>query len=201
MMKEVVIARYKEKLSWINLLPEDVLINVFNKGGDDFILSNANNFILENVGRESDTYLRYIVNRYDTLPDCVLFLQGSIDDRLDQKIFNLHDFFNVATSWSFVGALRTCFEDEGWGKELDYKHNISNFDLTFGEFQKHFIGIDFHKHSLFVPGAYFLVGRDLIRRHPINFYQNLLLTELGTHQNPRFGHFMERSWFRIFQGF
>ena len=35
---------------------------------------------LPNVGRESHTYLTYVIENYDTLPDVITFSQGRIDD-------------------------------------------------------------------------------------------------------------------------
>lgn len=201
MDKEVVIARYNEDLSWTSSLPSDTLINIYNKSADNFFLQDAKNIKLNNFGRETDTYLRYIVERYETLPDCVFFSQGAINDRLDQKLFPLNIYFSVATTWSFIGALRVCYEGYEWGRELDNIGKISDYTLSFGEFQEKYLNLRYEKHSLFVPGGYFLVGRDLILRRPKDYYENLLATELGSHINPRYGHFMERSWFRIFQGF
>ena len=70
--REIVIARYNEDVSWAYSLPKDVKINLFNKGPDSFLLDGAHNVKLENFGRESGTYLKFIVSRYDTLPDVCL---------------------------------------------------------------------------------------------------------------------------------
>jgi hypothetical protein len=66
----IVIARYKEDLTWTNTLKTPFL--VYNKGE---YLEGAIN--VPNIGRESGTMMLYIIENYDRLPDNVTFLQGN----------------------------------------------------------------------------------------------------------------------------
>lgn len=96
---EVVVAAYSEPLDWIAALPAALRarVRVFIKKADrpeedvpDGVLSID---YLENVGRESDTFLRYIVERYDSLPSRVMFLQGyplDLDDQAFEDFFDKH---------------------------------------------------------------------------------------------------------------
>lgn len=71
-MSIVVVAKYTEDVSWTLLLPPGWKVHVYDKGpGGAF----------ENVGREAETYARFVVDRYDSFLDLdpattVLFLQG-----------------------------------------------------------------------------------------------------------------------------
>lgn len=73
-----VIARYNENVSWTRYLPGRVTI--YNKGNTipHFDrLDNINIQQIQNVGREGHTYLYYILENYNKLPDRVTFLQGN----------------------------------------------------------------------------------------------------------------------------
>ena len=66
MNKSLIISRYKEDLEWLHN-HKDFEITVYNKGCK---LSGDKNFKvlnLENVGRESHTWLYHIVKNYESL--------------------------------------------------------------------------------------------------------------------------------------
>ena len=55
-------------------------IIVFNKGNDDVNIKytdKINVISIENVGREGETYLQYIINNYDSLPEHIWFIQAN----------------------------------------------------------------------------------------------------------------------------
>ena len=81
----IVISRYNENLDWVQSLVDTeswiTHIIVYNKGLPNISFSGKaleKIQILEipNEGREGETYLRYIIDNYDTLPEHVWFLQG-----------------------------------------------------------------------------------------------------------------------------
>lgn len=78
-----VVAKYKEDVSWIKNYDLDYYI--YNKDNED------HNFELNspNIGRESETYIRFILDNYDILNerDKILFLQGNPFDHLDIEEF------------------------------------------------------------------------------------------------------------------
>lgn len=70
---ELVIARYNENLNWIDKVPKDIKITIYNKGKNDI----PYNYIkLPNEGRESNTYLHHITYNYYNLSDRIIFVQG-----------------------------------------------------------------------------------------------------------------------------
>ncbi len=76
-MQDIVVARYNENLDWLNLIPKHFNIIIYNKG--DTLTNIKNNWKiiqLQNIGRESHTYLQHIINNYDTLADKTVFCQG-----------------------------------------------------------------------------------------------------------------------------
>ena len=67
-----VICRYNEDLSWTKKLIIPKVI--YNKG--ESLNEEYYAIDIENVGRESEAYLRFIVDNYDKLPHRIVFLQG-----------------------------------------------------------------------------------------------------------------------------
>lgn len=80
---KIVVARYNENISWLNSEMSNCII--YNKGNK---LDINNEILLENVGRESETYLHYIITNYDNLPDVVVFTQAGISDHVDRDYVN-----------------------------------------------------------------------------------------------------------------
>lgn len=74
----LLVARYKEDLTWINSVPACIDVVIYNKGPrlTQKFARPASMLDVENVGRESDTYLRYVHDNYDRLPDALVCLQG-----------------------------------------------------------------------------------------------------------------------------
>jgi hypothetical protein len=71
----LVIAHYNEDLLWLdNLLIKnpDFTYIIYSKGKS----CTRPHIALENKGRESDTFLKYITDNYYNLPDRLVFLQG-----------------------------------------------------------------------------------------------------------------------------
>lgn len=83
---QVVIARYKEDLSWVEREFPNENVIIYNKGPDDLpnsITSKYKIVSLPNFGRETHTYLYHIVHNYDHLAERTLFLQGNPFDHQD----------------------------------------------------------------------------------------------------------------------
>lgn len=73
---EIVIARYDEDLKWIlNNSKYAQHATIYNKGENN-INTLLTSIPLQNVGRESHTYLYHIINNWDNLADRTIFFQG-----------------------------------------------------------------------------------------------------------------------------
>jgi hypothetical protein len=90
---DIVIARYKEKIDWLEdalnqLKPNyDITVWIYNKGTtlvqlpEEICDDTLSVRTLPNVGRESHTYLHHITQHYDNLNDrYVIFLQGDFKE-------------------------------------------------------------------------------------------------------------------------
>ncbi len=58
-MKHLVVSRYKEDLSWLDEVPEDINIYLYNKGESS---GRDDEILLPNIGREAHTFLYHVIN-------------------------------------------------------------------------------------------------------------------------------------------
>jgi len=83
MSYKIIVSRYNENIEWLNGERSNCI--VYNKGDS---LQIENEIMLKNVGRESETYLHYIITNYDNLPDVVVFTQARISDHKGKDDIN-----------------------------------------------------------------------------------------------------------------
>ena len=96
----LVVARYHEDLAWLKDVPSNFDIIVYNKD----VTREANIphdraitiIPRDNVGREADTYLTYIIDHYDTLPETIVFCQGDPFPHSPHFI----DLLKLSDTWS-----------------------------------------------------------------------------------------------------
>jgi hypothetical protein len=175
----VVVAKYKEDVSWVKQLNYEY--KIYDKSLD-----------IPNVGREAETYLRFIIENYDGLPDYTVFLQGNPFDH--SKIANV-DFINksIESAGDSVIFLNTLYPED---------HN------AFTRTRESFIAL-FHcpipPTFLFSPGAQFIVPRKNILCRPKEFYETIskVMVENNektyTHKNCLVCPWtIERMWMYIF---
>jgi len=78
---KVVVARYNEDIKW--LLPIISIVTVYNKGLDDLNYIPQEKIIkCTNVGKEGGTYIKHIIDNYNSLDDYTVFIQGKIHDHV-----------------------------------------------------------------------------------------------------------------------
>lgn len=84
MKVDIIVASYNENIDWIheNNLQNQAII--YNKNANRILIDHGYKSIiqLENVGRESHTYLYHIINNYSNLADLNFFIQGHPHDHV-----------------------------------------------------------------------------------------------------------------------
>jgi len=199
---QIVVAKYNEDIKW--LLPFKSITIIYNKGEQHPLLNRFETVYLNNVGRESHTYLYHIVENYDKLADKTIFFQGNIIDHID-KILDIEDYFK---NNPFIGKLDN-YKIDNLKKEI-YHYGKYKKDLKTGNLKKslflpyewltNIIGINIPENiteSKVVWNANFSISKELILSKPKAFYQNIL-RYISDHSNPEEGHFLERTWYMIF---
>ena len=79
------------KIKWLKSEKDNCIF--YNKGNK---IGIENEIMLKNAGRESETYLNYIITIYDNLPDIVVFTQGNISDHRTGRVQHLLDLKDSA---------------------------------------------------------------------------------------------------------
>jgi len=204
MSYKIIVARYNENIKWLTSEMKNCII--YNKGNP---LNIHNEILLENVGRESETYLHYIITNYDNLPDVVVFTQARIaDHKGSDDIRYLINIKNEALHYSKSNPTivhthtgKCIYYDKEWNVRQDgyyLKDNYkNNKPITFIEWFKTNIDIDYPNPIKIYIAAIFAVKKEKILSRPIEFYKKLI-SEVNHHINSTEGHFFERSWYYIF---
>jgi hypothetical protein len=204
MSYKIIVARYNENIEWLKSEMSNCI--VYNKGNK---LQMENEIILENLGRESETYLHYIITNYYNLPDVVVFTQARISDHKGSDDINyLINIKNQALchskSQNFIRH-----NDVGVHKYLDKNWNLcengyylkdnykNNNPIKFSEWFKTNINVNYPNPINIYLNAIFAVKKENIINKPIEYYKKLIL-EVNHHINSTEGHFFERSWYYIF---
>jgi len=206
---KIVVARYNEDISW--LLPLNHYCLFINKGET---LHMDNEMQLENIGRESHSYLWYIINHYENLPDIVAFTQGNIKDHIDINSLNyldnmikqavnynkslpnaLHDYKTNKKMNNELGPLWN-YREGDWYLKNNYLKNEEQFFINW--FIKNIKQEYPYPTMYFYLNGIFAVRKELILNHSKEYYENLIKS-VDHHINPAEGHFLERSWFHIFE--
>ena len=208
----MVISRYNENLKWINTDPFNKYpLIVYNKGiNNDFEYSSKIKKVVntKNVGREGHTYLLHIINNYDNLADFTLFLPGSLEHQ--EKLWKAKKILSVLeedekkciyiehiapdgimdfeiSEYKSTNAQNLLVNDEKKLLESDIK--------PFGKWYANYFN-DIKLDSVSYLGVLALKKEDILQ-HSKEYYE-VFLNQLSTHSNPEVGHYIERTWSKIF---
>jgi len=205
-MYDIVVARYNEPLTWLDYLtPEQKAhIKVYNKGPDDLPCPVTEK--LPNVGREGHTYLWYIIQNYERLPDYLIFIQANPFDHFN---FKAKDMSDVVSDWlreiKWYGITEGISSDK-YQHDIShesrfkyYKGNLHPSSKNLGEWMDEFIEPGVCPPKRMHACGCFGVSSNLIKTRPVEYYKRIL-DELAVDNNPESGHYLERSWHYIFNG-
>jgi hypothetical protein len=201
---DVVVAHYDEDLQWLDKVKDHsrVSATVYHKGNDP----PPGAILLENVGRESHTYLTHIVRNYGRLADLTLFLQGNPVDHAPHDVPLTEHIALLAASAARYG----CSTNLAWGVEPGFRPTVAGVatpneqNETFGTWFERVLGRPMPEQRasraeplLWYVGGIMGMRRDRLTSRPRAFYEGLL-RELDWHVNPAQGHYFERAWYYIF---
>lgn len=200
----IVVSRFDEDIIWTEPLKNKASVLIYNKG-----INNVDSFKnIENIGRESHTYLRYILDHYENLPEHNIFVQG---DAPEHGV--LGDIIKVLERqpgefYPFRGSGAYSFEVIGTGVPDFIKNQFSVFEKTPTYLYRTILERDDSlikdiKNSV-AAFACFYVNKNNILRHKKRIYENLFNEHYKSiHSGPpgstvEYAGTMEYSWHLIF---
>jgi UDP-galactopyranose mutase len=194
----IVIAKYKEDLSWLNNIDKNEFrIFLYDKSDNSINIHDGIIFKnLPNYGREAHTYLTHIIDNYNNLSELTIFTQAKWNDH--HSIKNIVDLFDKPNHFNEHFFYNLNFRLSYYYTELEREKD----DLCLGEWLQKYIEKDinyfveyFGMH--FTYGAIFCIKKENILSRSLDFYKGLL-NQLEGLSNPEIGHYFERSWYYIF---
>ena len=211
--KVIVVSRYNENLEWLKKHPFNLYpVIIYNKGPNDHFYK-PNKLIktinLENVGRESHTYLYHIIHEYDNLHDIIVFLPGytNAEYRLNRCKHIIHHI--EQQNKAIFLCSNAIMNDDLYNFKLDYwkanslENNLINPEnklkpssiRPFGKWFNAMFG-NFKLESVAWNGIFSISKMDVLQ-HSKEYYKNLIF-EVSDSSNPETGHYFERSWEAVF---
>lgn len=161
----VVVARYNENLDWLKELRYNYV--VYNKGSDDLPDWIKNVTKLPNIGREAHTYLTYMADQYENLPDYVAFVQGDPFVHAEKIIDLLNDYERDSDFYPIADRMPV-FHKKGNNRNLGRFATkvLKSVVLLFGEELDNFTC---------PAGAQFVVSRKAIVSHKRETYKKMIV--------------------------
>lgn len=214
--KLVIISRYQEDLEWVRKL--DCSILIYNK--DDKEYNEFPNFQIPNIGRESETFIRGIIDNYDILNqfESITFLQGNpfehcpdLYEKLEEKVLDYNFLSNNIQSYDLMSDLYIN------GTHLSIIHNLYGNQLFWNVIME-VTGVDFNFSKIFEQiyslceimdikykginyqwghGAQYSVKPEFILSKSLNWWKELyrlLIYNYKNLNNQSFGYAMEKVW-------
>jgi hypothetical protein len=203
----IVTAHYNEDIEWLKKSKYPVVLCDKPGAKSSSFTPDKSCTLQVNKGREASSYLKYIVENYDRLPDRIAFIHGhetaghqkypkhllqAIDDAKELDYVSLNNWIHMKK--------RVCETDTYLGTEC------GSWTAAFDDMKEHWeslfrpiVGFDMPEYVRFDASAQFVVTRKAIQRHPKESYQKLLdyMIEDGQNDFVR-GVVMEFMWQSIF---
>lgn len=156
MRQILVVARWTEDVSWTQTAPWEV--DIIQKQTDDLKGD------MPNVGREPTSYLFAIYKHYPSLKneDVMAFVQGNPFDHTPDLYKRLA---KPTDSFSWLG--KGTFVTDGNGAPHDHQIPVK-------EMYEKWTGKEFPGGVSFCPGGMFMVTGKVIKKHPREYYSELL---------------------------
>lgn len=212
----IVSSHYKEDLEWLHASPYPVVICDKTGSEPSSFKPDPKCFLEVNKGREASSYLKYIVEYYDSLPPYIAFIHGHEEawhqlhpdgifgaiertKLCDYEYINLNNYIDVK-----IG--------KGDPPKLPCHENSHQFGVMIVQFEEikrcwstvfePILGYPIPNYIRFPMGAQFIVSRRAIRRHPKSAYETLLnyVNDPTCEDDFSRGFVIECIWHSLFTG-
>ena len=167
---------------------------------------------MPNIGREAHTYLYHIVNNYHNLAEVTLFTQALVSDH--GYIEDIDSLKNTLGATALMNGFSSNIlkyrvgDDVSWGPYFNiivrrclieyYRIPAESVDkIVFKDWFEKYIYHQYPEVLHAYSGAIFAVSKKQILSRSIDYYKTLL-SQLSNENSPIEAHFLERSWYYVF---
>jgi hypothetical protein len=215
----IVIARYNENLEWLKEAPFNNLHYIVYNKGDNENYYKSDKFIkqvqLNNVGRETHTYLSHIIDNYDKLNSFIIFFPGSIElenrhnrakqlindiieTNYEQDIFACVPFDKPVLEVYSDFTIDTYLSSNELNKEANKDAKMLPSEIRpFSKWYETLFGNINADSKCFTQNSMFGIKKNTILLKPKSYYEKLLL-QVNKHHNHETVHYFERAWETVF---
>ena len=201
---ELVISHYNENLNWLRPYADHA--HIYHKGKDSRPPFQSHAWErLQNIGRESHTYLHHIFTHYGQVANVTIFLQGDAQRHGACLAKKPLKFISLAVNGVPCQKASSPWRNMG---RIPFRENVQSMpkfaDLvransTFGEF---FVSLMGHEPpSRGVPFCYnacVAATKERIRRYTLQFYKKAI-SSVNSNSNPEEAHYIERLWYVLWK--
>ena len=164
----IVIAKYKENLDWNNNFRDLSKFVIYDKSDKPI----ENSIQSKNVGREAETYIRYIVDNYHNLPEQIVFLQGNPFNILLPKNVSVNNFEDY-----LIEKIKKCTENDPILPIIysnKYEKSLRYYNPIKAQSEQLFQGYEYTEHLIFIKASQFVVHKSLILNKSLEFWKRIL---------------------------
>jgi hypothetical protein len=199
----LLVSKYNNDISWIKDFTDNYIVYDRSDTTDQNISIDNKVIHSKNIGYNLYDYFTYIIDNYDNLPDCVIFVKGNVFPRHVTKeffegIMNNDHFTPIEDpKMHKVKWPVSLFSSDGGYCEINNswytKHFETKYFNNYNDFIKFcFINPVIPRYVRFAPGANYIVPKENILKLPKQFYENLRFFISYT-QLPGEAHIIERA--------
>jgi len=200
---EIVLARYKESLDWLNLIPSkserNYIITVSNSG-EPIKCPEADRVInIENVknGREANHFLNFMFDKYDEILETTVFLQANPwgHARTEESVCSILELFYGKPEFkhpmAFIGRNKSCynFKTPKW-TEVEFVIKSGWQDKNLPEVKE-----NLPEHTSDTAGQFY-VKKNIILRQEKEHY--LRIKNCGLDPDSKLAYVLEYYWPNVF---
>ncbi len=190
---ELVVARCGEDAAWLRRVPRGFAVTVYDKADP-----SPRGIRLPNIGREAHTHLRHLAQRYETLADVTVFVQGHPFDHapdLHRRLRALAEGRECVEDFFWLGFVADTDDARGRRLFVPWSKNADGRKLRMDDFHRRLFGVPGPELYRFFPGGQFAVSRGAAQRRAAGFYH--AAAEIAA-EFPDAAHCFERVWDRVF---
>lgn len=200
----LVVTSHQNDLSWLPAYTDDYLVYDRNENGIYPPTLDPKKVIKQpNIGYNIFDYCSYIIDHYDNLPDCVIFMKGNtfprhVSKEYFERIMNNRYFTPIEDYRMHKPYWPVCFfAPDGGFCEINNSWFLTQHPTKYFHDYNDFLRFCFKEpvippYNRFAPGANYIVPKEHILKYPKVFYENIR-TFVSHCQLPGEAHIIERA--------